>query len=164
MKKILFIVSTLVVFGSCIKNEDFECDYDTCRFTAPASEVQSVETYLSSNNITATKHCSGVYYTIDTLGTGKYAEPCSSVSVTYVGRRTNGNIFDQSNGIATFDLSRLITGWRNTLPLIKEGGTITLYIPPSLGYGSQDIKDANGNVVLPANSILIFQIGLKRVN
>ncbi len=161
MKKLLIVLSGVVVFGSCMKN-DFECDFGTCEYTAPATEVQNVETYLSNNGITATKHCSGVYYTIDTLGTGRNPEPCSSINVSYVGRQTNGNTFDQSTG-ADFDLTRLITGWRNTLPLVKEGGTITLYIPPSLGYGSQDIRDANGTVILPANSILIFQIGLKRV-
>jgi FKBP-type peptidyl-prolyl cis-trans isomerase FkpA len=35
-----------------------------------------------------------------------------------------------------------------------------LYIPPTLGYGSREIKDNLGNVIIPANSILIFDIEL----
>jgi FKBP-type peptidyl-prolyl cis-trans isomerase len=40
---------------------------------------------------------------------------------------------------------------------------MTLYIPPYLAYGAQDIKDTNGNVIVPGNSILIFDIGLSSV-
>jgi FKBP-type peptidyl-prolyl cis-trans isomerase FkpA len=35
-----------------------------------------------------------------------------------------------------------------------------LYIPPFLAYGSKEIKDDGGNVIIPANSILIFDLTL----
>ena len=40
------------------------------------------------------------------------------------------------------------------IPMIKPGGKIKLYCPPSLAYGNQ----ANGTI--PANSILIFEVEL----
>jgi FKBP-type peptidyl-prolyl cis-trans isomerase FkpA len=55
-------------------------------------------------------------------------------------------------------LGQLIVGWQKGLPLISSGGKITLYIPPSLGYGSA----AAGSI--PANSILIFDIELISVS
>lgn len=54
-------------------------------------------------------------------------------------------------------------GWQKGLPYIKGGGKIKLYIPPSLGYGAKDVKDDMGNVIIPANSILVFSLELTDV-
>ena len=91
---------------------------------------------------------------INTPGTGDKPTACSDVTVAYVGRLLNGNIFDQNTGIA-FNLSKLIAGWQEAIPLIAKGGSMTLYLPPTLGYG----PNAVGPV--PANSNLIFDISLK---
>jgi FKBP-type peptidyl-prolyl cis-trans isomerase FkpA len=48
--------------------------------------------------------------------------------------------------------------------MIKPGGKMRIYVPPRLGYGSQDLKDASGNVVVPGNSILIFEVELVAVS
>ena len=149
---------------SCLKNSVAECSYSPCKFVAPASEITAVSNYLSANSLTATQHCSGVFYSITTAGTGKQANACSGVNVKYTGKRTDGFIFDQkvANAVGV-DLNNVINGWRIGIPLIKEGGAMTLYIPPYMGYGAQDIKDANGNVLIPANSIIIFTIELTAV-
>ena len=47
--------------------------------------------------------------------------------------------------------------------MLRAGGKMHLYIPPSLGYGPFDIKDDQGNVIIPANSILIFEVDLLAV-
>jgi FKBP-type peptidyl-prolyl cis-trans isomerase FkpA len=168
MKKLLIVSLLALVLSSCMKKTDDspqQCTYDACSFKAPASEIQSVQDYLTTNNISATQHCSGLFYSIDVPGSGTTPEACSYVSVKYVGKFTNGNIFDQtSNGnVATFSLAEVIRGWANGVPLIKTGGKMRLYIPPSLGYGSVDRKDNAGNVVIPANSILIFDVELVQV-
>jgi FKBP-type peptidyl-prolyl cis-trans isomerase FkpA len=165
-RKYLFvsILSLTFLQLSCLKNKEVSCDYSPCRYVAPASEIADLTTYLTTNSISATKHCSGLFYSISDMGTGKQPDACKGVSVKYTGRLTNGNIFDER--IVTplgLDLSSVITGWRSAIPLIKEGGRMTLYIPPYLGYGAQDRKDANGNVVIPGNSILIFTIELVSV-
>ncbi len=162
-RKYLFVSILLLAFLqiSCLKDKEVSCDFSPCRFVAPASEIADLTSYLTINSLTATKHCSGLSYTITDVGTGKQPDACSGVSVKYTGKLTNGNIFDER--IVTplgLDLTSVITGWRTGIPLIKEGGRMTLYIPPYLGYGAQDRKDANGNIIIPGNSILIFTIEL----
>src|SRR3979411_2516890 len=154
MKKVL--ISALIcvwIFSSCLKgnNNSTMCTYSPCAYVVPTAEVQAVQNYLSANNITATQHCSGMYYTVDTPGTGKAPDICSTVSVRYTGKLSNGTVFDQHSSPVSYNLINLIPAGTNGLPLVSAGGKIHLYIPPSLGYGNQDVHDANGNVVVPAN-------------
>ena len=162
LKKLVLGLVILSSFTGCMKGDSGStCYYDACSFQAPASETQAVQDYLNANNITATKHCSGFFYVIDNPGTGKTPTACNYVNATYTGKLTNGNSFD--SGTHDFSLNQVITGWTNGIPLIKPGGTIHLYIPPSLGYGNQSITDRSGNEVIPANSILIFDVTLNGI-
>jgi len=162
MKRFFVFLSTLIFFSSCSKKMD-ECKYDACASAAPASEVTQLEAYLSQAGITtATKHCSGMYYVIDAAGSGTSATACSTVGVTYKGQLTSGTVFDQ--GTTSFQLDQVIAAWTKGVPLIKTGGKIKLYCPPSLAYGSQVVRDpVTGNTVIPANSILVFEVALNNV-
>ena len=155
MKKIYLVVVIASLFTSCLKNET-TCNYNECTLVAPASEISSVQAYLSANNITATQHCSGLFYAVDNPGSGTKPNGCSTVAVNYEGKLTNGTTFDKTSAgqPATFNLGNLIPGFRNGTLQIKNGGKVRLYIPPSLGYGSQQ----SGSI--PGNSILIFTIEL----
>jgi FKBP-type peptidyl-prolyl cis-trans isomerase FkpA len=154
MKKIILALLIITTFAGCSKEN--ECQYDECAVKATATEVQDLKSYLQSNNIVATEHCSGIFYTIQQQGTGTRPTACSAVSVNYKGSLTNGNVFDQTQpgSPASFDLGGLITGFKNGLIQIKTGGKVTIYIPPSLGYGSRAVGS------IPANSILIFEVEL----
>jgi FKBP-type peptidyl-prolyl cis-trans isomerase FkpA len=165
MKK--FIIALLfgsLLIVSCYKKDvnTSTCEYDACAVKAPATEITQLETYLSGAGITtAVKHCSGMYYEIISAGAGAAPTVCSYVSVNYKGTLTNGTVFDQTTGTpVAFSLVSLIESWKKGVPLIKKAGKIRLYVPPSLGYGATDQKDQNGTVVIPANSILIFDIEL----
>jgi len=57
----------------------------------------------------------------------------------------------------------VITGWDLGIPGMRVGGTRRLTIPPSLAYGSQEIADSSGRVIIPADSTLIFDVVLLRV-
>lgn len=152
-----------IMFSGCLKS-DKGCPYRETNVTAPASEQAQVEAYLSANNITtAVKHASGLYYQIVTNGSGNAPQLCSTVAVGYTGKLTNGTEFDSQN-LISFELGRVIAGWQKGLPLIQKGGRIKLYIPPSLGYGGNDIRDSFGNIVIPASSILIFDVEIFDVN
>lgn len=153
----VFLLSCLFL-GSCIK-KDTGCSYKLANKVAPTSEEQAVQAYLSTNSITATKHSSNMYYEILNPGAGTAPNLCSSILIKYSGKLTNGNIFDSQNS-AVFELGSLIEGWKIGLPLIKKGGQIRLYIPPTLGYGTVNVKDSNGNIIIPSNSVLIFDITL----
>ena len=163
MKRIFVILYSVILLSSCSKENNDQCNYDPCAVAAPASEITQLESYLNTAGITATKHCSGMYYTIDAAGSGNTATICSTVSVKYKGQLTNGNIFDQSATPVSFQLGNLIEAWKKGIPLIRPGGKVKLYCPPTLAYGSQVIKDASGNVVIPANSILVFEVELTGV-
>jgi peptidylprolyl isomerase len=43
------------------------------------------------------------------------------------------------------------------------GATRRLIIPPSLGFGSEARRDANGNIIVPANSTLIYDVEVVEV-
>jgi FKBP-type peptidyl-prolyl cis-trans isomerase FkpA len=153
MKRSIYILLVLAIAaGSCKKKDN--CPEVTT--AAPASEVATLKTYIQSNNINAIEDSRGFFYTIDAAGSGSKPNTCSAVTVAYVGKLTNGTTFD-SNSNASFYLSGLITGWQEGIPLIAQGGSITLYLPPSLAYGSQAQQG------IPANSNLIFKIDLKAV-
>lgn len=104
------------------------------------------------------------------VGTGREAKPGDTVSILYVGKFTDGTVFDSSaahgNQPLTFVLGSqgLIPGFQIGINTMKEGGERLLAIPPSLAYGAQDVKDpATGKVIIPANSTLIFQVQLVKV-
>ena len=152
----------MVFLSSCFKSDN-GCSFTDTNVVAPAAEVTALENYLSSNGITtAVKHASGFYYEFITAGTGVKPTLCSIITVGYTGKLTNGNVFDSQQSLS-FQLGSLIEGWKKGVPLIQKGGSIKLYIPPSLGYGAVDVRDNQGNVVVPANSILIFEIDLMDV-
>lgn len=165
-KSFVFLALAIIAFSSCVKTNN-TCPYSESTTSATQAESDAIAAYLTSAGITdAVKHSSGFYYKVVSAGTGT-ATPnlCSQITIYYKGQLTNGNVFDQTTtSPATFSLGQLIVGWQKGIPLIKAGGKIILYIPPSLGYGSQAIRDQLGNTIIPANSILVFTIELVSVN
>lgn len=152
----ILLICTLLVSG-CLKSKD-GCQYKENNIVAPSSEEQAVLSYITTNNITATKHPSNLYYQIINPGSGGSPNVCSKVTIDYTGTLTNGNQFDKNT--TGFVLGVLIEGMKKGVPLIQKGGRIKLYIPPSLGYGPTDVKDGNGTVIIPGNSVLIFDVTL----
>jgi FKBP-type peptidyl-prolyl cis-trans isomerase FkpA len=164
MKRLMIVAAAAVFFSGCLKSEDEvpPCSYNECGVKAPAAEIENVKAYLLQNSLTPTEHCSGMFYSIDSVGTGTAPTACAAIAARYKGMLTNGAVFD--SGVLTSTLTRLIPGWRNGLPKIKAGGGMRLYIPPTLGYGAEDVKNPNtGQVVIPGNSILVFEVKLDAV-
>ncbi|MCW3090997.1 MAG: FKBP-type peptidylprolyl isomerase [Ferruginibacter sp.] len=156
--KLFFVLALLSVLVACNKSSTSKCNYATPTTVAPAAEVANLKAYLDANALPYVQHSSGIFFNVITPGTGATPGVCSDVTVKYRGRLTNGTGFDssyvRSPGGTVFTLGGLIPGWQIGIPLIKKGGSITLYIPPTLGYGAQ----ANGPI--PANSNLVFNIEL----
>ncbi|MGC4103337.1 FKBP-type peptidyl-prolyl cis-trans isomerase [Ferruginibacter sp.] len=165
LKKFLVIGLTASLFLSCNKDNKVTCPYTESTFVAPSGEVTAVQNYCASAHPAAIQHSSGLFYEITAAGTGTTtASVCSNITIKYSGYLTNGNKFDENLSGITFTLGGLILGWQKGIPLVKKGGSINLYIPPSLGYGSQDVRNNAGVVVIPANSILVFNIQVLDVN
>lgn len=101
-----------------------------------------------------------------TVGTGTEAVPGDVVSVLYVGKLSDGTVFDSSaahgNQPLTFTLGEqgLIAGFQIGVNGMRVGGERVMSIPPELGYGAQAVTDASGTVIIPANSTLLFDVQL----
>ena len=98
------------------------------------------------------------------VGTGPEAKAGDTISVNYIGALENGAVFDASEkhgGPATFQIGvgQLIKGWDQGIPGMRVGGKRKLIVPPSLGYGSQNV----GNGLIPPNSTLVFEVELMAV-
>ncbi|MEO8823846.1 MAG: FKBP-type peptidyl-prolyl cis-trans isomerase [Ginsengibacter sp.] len=161
---LLFIF--LIVAIGCKKETNNKCGYPESNVVAPTSEQEALHDSLSTYGIDATLAPSGFYYKINELGDGPSATTlCSTLAVFYRGGFFNGKGFDSSASgrPAIFQLGQVIAGWKKGLPLIKKSGDITLYIPPSLGYGSKAVTDSAGKVVIPPNSNLVFRVVLADV-
>ena len=105
----------------------------------------------------------GVYYKIDTLGTGN-ALFTSSTLVT-VG--FSGSIMGSSNTFIktdifhpSFSFGQMILGWQYGIKHIKKGGTVRFLVPSGLAYGPYE----QPQLQLPANAILDFTIKLYDIN
>ncbi len=160
MKKMLTaaIAVALFSFTACGKGTDNSKKCDPVVTKAPAAEITTLRAYITNAGITATEDARGFFYKIEKAGDAA-AKPssCTNVNVNYALKLTDGTAVESGDGIA-FNLSQLIVGWQEGIPLIGAGGRIILYLPPSLAYGSQ----ASGKI--PANSNLIFTIDLNSIN
>lgn len=107
---------------------------------------------------------SGLKYADITVGTGAVAQNGSQVAVHYTGYLTTGKGFDTSLGGSplpfTVGAHQFLTGFEEGVIGMKVGGKRRLIIPPALGYGANEIRDQSGQVVIPANSTLIFDVQL----
>jgi FKBP-type peptidyl-prolyl cis-trans isomerase FkpA len=151
MKKYFLLLGLIIiVISSCTKS-----DSNTVSAAQQAATDNSlILAYIKANNITATEDASGVYYSIQTPGTGADPTTSSTVTVSYTGKLLNGTVFDSSPSL-TSPLSGLILGWQYGLPFINTGGSILLIIPSALGYGT-----TSPGAGIPANSVLVFTITL----
>lgn len=148
----LFFVGAMV-FTGC-KDDD-----EVIRTFAEQLEIdkQILDEYLMDNNITGLEDPSGLRYVINEPGDGARPDQSSSIRVAYEGSLLDGTVFDSSDDL-NFPLRNLIEGWQIGIPLIQEGGDITLYIPSGLAYGTQGVPG-----FIPGNANLIFTIQLLEV-
>lgn len=94
-----------------------------------------------------------------TLGSGELAQAGDLITAHYVGRLTNGQVFDSSldsNTPIKFVLGsgQVIRGWDEGLVGMRAGGKRLLTIAPEYAYG------ANAIGAIPPNSTLIFEVEL----
>ena len=154
---LVYLVALIFIFTACGKTNTYTCDPTPPAAVASSAEISAIQNYLNANGISATQDPSGFFYQILNPGTGTVTPTvCSNVTVTYIGTLMGGNgaPFDSNTTGVSFPLGNLIIGWQKGIPLIKKGGSIKLFIPPSMGYGAS----ASGSI--PANSYLIFNVSL----
>ncbi|MBX2906406.1 MAG: FKBP-type peptidyl-prolyl cis-trans isomerase [Taibaiella sp.] len=133
---------------------------------------KTLQEYFAKNNIKAEKTASGLYYTIQSAGSGKQIEKGQTVSMMYTGKTLDGHVFDSNmdeevakkNGHGSDPLTfvvgmgQMIPGVDEGAGLLKKGAKATLYLPSPIAYGPQSPSPE-----IPANAIMIFEVEIKDV-
>jgi FKBP-type peptidyl-prolyl cis-trans isomerase len=88
-------------------------------------------------------------------GSGAMVQDRKQVKVSYVGRLTNGKVFDKSKGFS-FHLGKgeVIKGWDIGVQGMRAGGKRRIIVPPKAGYGGNAAGD------IPPWSTLIFDVAV----
>ena len=104
---------------------------------------------------------SGLQYKILKAGDGNVPTETSTVEVHYRGTLVNGTEFDSSargGKPASFEVSKLIPGWKEALKLMPAGSKWQVVVPPHLAYGDRGM----GRDIGPA-ATLLFEVELLSV-
>ncbi|MFQ3214347.1 MAG: hypothetical protein ACJAT1_000011 [Marivirga sp.] len=166
---IAFCSAVIVVsFSSC--QDDRDCterpDLSGIDGDLLDAKVAEIEQYLDSLRIDYLSDPSGVRIEVLEAGSGNSPDACSSVGVTYTGQVLKDSALFDSNIGTVFNLGRqnLIRGYLIGLYNMKQTGEYRLYIPSPLAYGADTLKNSNGDILIPANSNLLFRIKINSVS
>lgn len=122
----------------------------------PEYDDYTIRKYLERSALIGfSRSNSGLYYKIADQGTGSPISLDSIVVANYTGKLLNGVIFDRAlaGSEASLNMSSVVKGWQEAIPMIKQGGSIRIVIPSALGYGMQGSSPA-----IPPFSCLDFEI------
>ncbi|MDF1849822.1 MAG: FKBP-type peptidyl-prolyl cis-trans isomerase [Verrucomicrobiales bacterium] len=156
MKRLFLPFLSLCVLGSvsCQTN-----DSDVESATVQPSDPQSISGQGNSGGMKKTY--SGLQYEVLRPGKGQRPTEYNRVRVHYHGTLQNGTVFDSSvqRGQPTvLGLNQVIPGWREGIPLMKEGAKYRFIVPPHLAYGARGAPPKIG-----PNETLIFEVELIEV-
>lgn len=107
----------------------------------------------------------GLRWIEGTPGIGPALAWCRPIAVHYDAFLLDGSKFDSSRDggnplLFVPGYSAIIDGFEQGVIGLQAGGTRRLIIPPQLGFGAEALHDPAGQVVVPANSTLVFDIEL----
>lgn len=116
--------------------------------------------WVLQNYPTAKTTESGLWYIIETEGTGARATKQRSVSVHYTGTLADGSAFDSSYKRGqpitfTLGIGKVIKGWDEGIALLNVGGKAKLIVPYQLAYG-----ELGRAPIIPPKATLIFDVEL----
>ncbi|SHO61811.1 FKBP-type peptidyl-prolyl cis-trans isomerase [Algoriphagus zhangzhouensis] len=139
--------------------------------TLLVEDGKKIEEYASANGLDVQKTENGLYYVIETPGSGDEVTPGTTMYVNYAGYLIDGTLFDTSYEQIAKDndrfnpqrdyeplpvnvgMGQVIPGWDEGLLLLKKGSKAKFLIPSPLGYG----ENGAGGLIGP-NSILVFDV------
>ena len=132
--------------------------YEKIQRERKAQTVELFSDLAQRENVKKTS--TGLYYELVSEGTGKFPTPESAVNVEFTATLVDGTVFETSegrDGPVPLTLANMVPGVREGLLLVREGGIIKLWVPASLGFGSEERSG------IPADSALIFDFTLHEV-
>ncbi|WP_256003719.1 FKBP-type peptidyl-prolyl cis-trans isomerase [Pedobacter deserti] len=143
-------------------NEILDLTVKTYAETQAEIDDMHIRSFLTANNITATKDASGVYYVLADAGSGEPVKDIySNVTTKYAARNLGGNVFNSSDAYTGL-LGGNVDGWR-VLTKFKQGAKLRLFVPSVLAYGTDGQYDSYGATVVPPNGSLDFDIEITSV-
>jgi len=142
---LVLIIASIVILASC-KKEDPD--------SIAAEDRKTILNYIKKEGLTdvAVEHSTGLFYVMEEPGTGSHPTLTTNIMIRYLGKYTDGLVFDGSNG-TLFNLNRTILGWQVGIPLFKNGGKGMLFVPSAMGYGSYPPYGSG----IRRNAVLIFE-------
>ena len=143
----LVLLSGLI--GSCID----PLDTPTC---AP---IQVTTTGMSGDTVLIN---TGLKYIETVAGTEASVTSCKSVAILYDAYLLDGTKFDSTGSSSPFifapGFGQLIDGLEQGVVGMKYQGRRRLIIPPQLGFGSEARRNEEGEIVVPANSTVVYDV------
>ncbi len=104
---------------------------------------------------------SGVQYRVIESGEGNRPGPSETVTVHYRGSRMDGLEFDSSFARGkpeTFQVDKVLQGWQEVLPLMREGATWQVFVPPEMAFGLRGQPPVGPNEAVTFD-LKLLQIG-----
>lgn len=160
LKISVFFLIVLFAASSCNKETE-----ETPSIYTPEREAGLIKDWLAtmvSNNNDIDTTSTGLFYIVDTSGTGPTVKTGDTLTVKYTGYFMDGSIFDASslhgNGTYTYThkdtnpQKRMIQGWEEGIEVLSKGSKAIFLIPSDKGYGP------DGYGPIPPYTPLIFEI------
>jgi FKBP-type peptidyl-prolyl cis-trans isomerase FkpA len=131
-------------------------EYQKAQDDKRANEATIIDSFVSEKYPKAEKMDNGMYVLTEKAGNGATPVQGDVVSVSYVGKFFDGNVFDENNPFSfPVGVGRVIPGWDFALMSMKVGQKSTFIIPSGLAYGEMGA----GATIAPFTP-LVFDIEL----
>lgn len=153
-------IGLLVVWQSVTGNDDEENTVDNTNQLDQSNQLAGTQL----ENFTPVETVTELQVIDITPGTGAEATADSIVTVDYTGAvAATGVIFQSSldsGQQATFSLDQVITGWKEGMIGMKQGGVRRMVIPADKAYGATPPEGSG----IPADAPLVFDVTLHEVS
>ncbi len=114
---------------------------------------------LGNQGVVQTK--SGLQYKVLNSTQGCLPDPRRPVTIHYEAALVDGRVVDSSYQRGTpntFALRKMIKAWKEGIPMMREGETWQLFVPPKLGYGTRGSPP-----LIRPDDVLVFRVELLKV-
>lgn len=164
MRFILFVFLLSLGISSCSEDSSsFDADrLQSQRLATPATQADKdknqILDYAIKNELPVQATPSGMYYLIEEPGTGEAFGEASVATIHYTVKRLQDGFETMStrknNKPYQYMLgNNLIAGFKEAIPLLKQGGKGTFLIPSALAHGPRGA----GNFY-PPNTVLVYEV------
>lgn len=110
---------------------------------------------------------SGLFYQVLREGEGDPLQWGDRIRVHYRGYfLESGRVFDSSyrrGKPMEFYIGNMIDGWNEGMQLLRPGAQALFLVPSGLAYGEAGVKKDDGEVLVPPNAVLAFEVEVVEV-